>query len=138
MPRFTPGELRVMRLLWDHGEMKPGEVRERYPEPIKDPALRSYLSTLLEKGHVERRRVGRAYVYRATTAARSAFGDTLRELVDAYCGGSVRALVMNLIRAERLDDAELLALRRLESSGRSTAARRTSRSSRALIGSSRS
>ena len=62
MPRFTPGELKVMRLLWEHGELKPAELQERFPEPIKNPALRSYLTTLLEKGHVTRRRVGKAYL----------------------------------------------------------------------------
>ena len=50
MSRFTPGELKVMRLLWEHGELKPAELQERFPEPIKNPALRSYLTTLLEKG----------------------------------------------------------------------------------------
>ena len=62
MPRFTPGELKVMRLLWEHGEMKPADLQKRFPEPIKNPALRSYLTTLLEKGHVTRRLVGKAYL----------------------------------------------------------------------------
>jgi predicted transcriptional regulator len=37
----------------------------------------------------------------------------LSELVDTYCGGSVQALVMNIIRAERLSDDELLKLKKL-------------------------
>jgi BlaI family transcriptional regulator, penicillinase repressor len=118
MPRFTPGELRVMRLLWEHGELKPAELQDRFPEPIKNPALRSYLTTLLEKGHVSRRRVGRAYYYKAVTRARPAFRAMLDELVEAYCGGSTRALVMSLIRAERLSEAELLELKRLADAGR--------------------
>jgi BlaI family penicillinase repressor len=113
MPRFTPGELRVMKLLWEHGELKPGELQDRFPEPIKNPALRSYLTTLFEKGHVVRRRVGRAYYYKAATRSRSAFRTMLSELVDTYCGGSVQALVMNIIRAERLSEDELLKLKRL-------------------------
>ena len=48
MPRFTPGELKVMSLLWEHGELKPAEIQERFPEPIKNPALRSYLTTLVD------------------------------------------------------------------------------------------
>jgi predicted transcriptional regulator len=113
MPRFTPGELRVMKLLWEHGELKPGELQDRFPEPIKNPALRSYLTTLLEKGHVVRRRVGRAYFYKAVTGSRSAFRTMLSELVDTYCGGSVQALLMNIIRAERLSEDELLKLKQL-------------------------
>src|SRR3954467_4518595 len=113
MPRFTPGELKVMRLLWEHGEMKPAELQERFPEPIKNPALRSYLTTLVEKGHVTRRRVGKAYCYKAVTRSRSAFRTMLGELVETYCGGSVPALVMNLIKSEKLSEADLLELKRL-------------------------
>jgi predicted transcriptional regulator len=113
MRQFTPGELKVMRLLWEHGELKPAELQERFPEPIKNPALRSYLTTLVEKGHVTRRRVGKAYYYKALTRPRSAFRRTLRELVETYCNGSVQALVMNIIRLERLSEEDLVALKRL-------------------------
>jgi BlaI family transcriptional regulator, penicillinase repressor len=113
MPRFTPGELKVMRLLWEHGEMKPAALQTRFPEPIKNPALRSYLTTLLEKGHVTRRRVGKAYFYKAATRSRSAFRTLLGELVENYCGGSIRALVMNIIKSERLSRDELLELKQL-------------------------
>ena len=84
MPKFTPGEMKVMRLLWEHGELKPSELQERFPEPIKNPALRSYLTTLLDKGHVTRRLVGKAYYYKAVTRPRSAFRAMLGELVDSY------------------------------------------------------
>ena len=113
MPRFTPGELKVMCLLWEHGELKPAELQARFPEPIKNPALRSYLTTLVEKGHLTRRRVGKAYYYKAVTRSRSAFRTMLGELVEAYCGGSVSALVMNLIKSEKLSEADLLELKRL-------------------------
>ena len=120
MPQLTPGELKVMKLLWEHGELKPSELQDRFPEPIKNPALRSYLTILLEKGHVTRRRVGKAYFYKAVTRSRSAFRTMLSELVDAYCGGSVQALVMNIIKAERLSEDELLELKRLADGGDST------------------
>jgi BlaI family transcriptional regulator, penicillinase repressor len=113
MPRFTPGELKVMRLLWEHGELKPAELQERFPEPIKNPALRSYLTTLLDKGHVSRRLVGKAYYYKAATRPRPAFRTMLGDLADAFCGGSVQHLVMNIIKAERLRADELLELKRM-------------------------
>ena len=117
MARFTPGELKVMRLLWQRGELKPAELQELYPEPIKNSALRSYLSILLEKGHVSRRRVGKAYYYKAVTRSRSAFRKTLRELAETYCGGSLQSLVMNIIRLEKLSEDDLIALKRLADEG---------------------
>ena len=113
MPPFTPGERQVMRVLWQHGELPPGEIQKYYPEPIKNSALRSYLTILVGKGHVTRRKVGKAYHYQAVTRRRSAFRETLRELLDTYCGGSTRALLMNLIRSEKLDEEELLRIKRL-------------------------
>jgi predicted transcriptional regulator len=120
MPPFTPGELNVMRLLWEHGELKPGELQARYPEPIKNSALRSYLTILLEKGHVSRRKAGKAYFYKAITRRESAFRTTLREFVNAYCGGSNQALLMNLISSEKLGERELVALKRLANDAEST------------------
>lgn len=113
MPRFTPGELAVMQVLWEHGELKPSEVQQRFPEPIKNPALRSYLGILVEKGHISRRKVGKAYYYQAVTRRKTALHSTIRELVDAYCEGSARNLMLNLIRAEKLSQADLLELKRL-------------------------
>ena len=117
MPQFTPGELAVMRILWEHGELKPADIQRRFPTAIKNPALRSYLGILVEKGHVARRKVGRAYFYKPVTRRQAAFRSTLREMVEAYCDGSMKGLVLNLIRAEKLSEAELLELKRLADGG---------------------
>ena len=113
MPRFTSGELKVMRILWTHGEMKPAEIQREFPHQIKNPALRSYLTILLEKGHVTRRRRGRAYYYRAKTKRESTFRSMLRELVNSCCGGSTEALLCRLIKSENLSEKDLLELKRL-------------------------
>src|SRR5271168_1589632 len=109
---LTTGELDVIRVLWEHGELKPAEIQNRFPRPIKNAALRSYLSILLEKGHVTRRQVGKAYFYKAKTKRESAFVRTLKEIINSYCEGSPQALVMALIKSERLSEAELLRLKR--------------------------
>ena len=113
MTPLTPGELKVMRLLWEHGEMKPADLQGRFPEPIKNPALRFYLKTLLEKGHVTRRKVGKAYFYKPATRPRSAFRSMLGEFVDAHCGGSIQTLVLNIIKSEKFSEDDLLKLKRL-------------------------
>jgi BlaI family transcriptional regulator, penicillinase repressor len=113
MAQFTPGELNIMRLLWEHGELKPGDLQARFPEPIKNSALRSYLTILLQKGHVSRRKAGKAFFYKAVTRRESAFRTTLREFVNVYCGGSTQALLLNLISSEKLSERELVALKRL-------------------------
>ncbi|MCP4645282.1 MAG: BlaI/MecI/CopY family transcriptional regulator [bacterium] len=112
MPRFTPGELECMQVLWDHGELKPAEIQERLPRSVKNPALRSYLSILLEKGHVTRRKVGKAYFYKAKTRQDRAFRSMIRELATTFCGGSTRELVAHLVKAEKLSPEDIEELTR--------------------------
>jgi BlaI family transcriptional regulator, penicillinase repressor len=113
MHKLTPSELAVMQLLWEHGEMKPAEIQKLYPEPIKNPALRSLLTILHDKGHVARRKVGKAFYYQALTRQASAFRTVLRDFVDNYCGGSLQSLLLNVIQTEKLSREELVELQRL-------------------------
>ena len=117
MTRFTSGEQAVMALLWQHGELKPADIQKQFPWEIKNPALRSHLTILLNKGHVVRRKVGKAFYYKAATPKQNAFQRTLTELIDNYCGGSARSLLLNLIQHEKMSEAELLELQRLASGG---------------------
>ena len=127
MERFTPGEMEVMQVLWEHGELKPAEIQSKFARPIKNPALRSYLSILLEKGHVTRRLRGKAFYYKHKTKRRSAFRSLVCELVNNFCGGSTEALIFNLIKSENLSEEELLDLKRLaEKDGPKSASKRRS------------
>ena len=92
MPHFTKGELEVMRILWEHGELKPAEIQRRFPWELKNPSLRSYLTILLDKGHVVRRRIGKAYFYKAKTRRDSAFRSMVRDVARVCCDGSVEVL----------------------------------------------
>ena len=129
MAQFTAAELEVMQILWQHGEMKPAEIQKRFPRKIKNPALRSVLSILFEKGHVTRHLQGKAYFYKVTTKQRHAFRRMLRELVDTFCSGSTEALLLNLIKSEELSEDDLLELKRLadEGASRGEKSRRKSR-----------
>lgn len=119
MPRFTQGELEVMRILWAHGELKPAEIQGRFPRKITNSTLRSYLAILLDKGHLDRRRVGKAYHYRTKTRRDSAFRTMLRDLTRVCCDGSVDVLICHLIRSEKLSEEDLLELKRLSEASRS-------------------
>ena len=125
MQRFTDGELEVMRILWEHGELKPPEIREKFPRRIKDPALRSYLKILIEKGHVLRERKGKPYFYRARTKPESVFRSMCTQLVDTFFHGSTEALLCRLIKSEDLSAEELLKLKELAVDGAQNPRRKT-------------
>jgi BlaI family transcriptional regulator, penicillinase repressor len=113
MAQFTAGEMEVMRIVWEHGELKPSEIQRRFPRPIKNAALRSYLTILHEKGHLARRRKGNAFYYRPKTRRESTFRSMLTDLVDTFCNGSVEALLCHLLAKEKLSREELLDLQRM-------------------------
>ena len=109
--RFTPGELECMRVLWEHGELKPGEILERLPRELNNSALRSYLTILVEKGHVTRRKVGKAYYYQAKAPRERAFRDMVQELAGTFFGGSTKRLAAHLVASEDLSAADVEELR---------------------------
>ena len=113
MARFTPGEMEVMRILWEHGELKPSEIQVQFGRPIKNSALRSYLSILHGKGHVSGRRRGNAFYYRPKTKREKTFRSMLNELVNTFCDGSIEALLCRLLAKENLSQRELLELQRM-------------------------
>jgi predicted transcriptional regulator len=102
-----------MRILWDHGEQNPSEIQKRYPRPIKNAALRFQLRVLLEKGHIARRKLGRAYYYRAVTPRQGAFKKMVQRMAEIYCQGSTAGLIAELIKTEKLSEQEIQALKQL-------------------------
>lgn len=114
MDAFTPGELEIMQVLWQADEpLKPGEIEERFPRPIRNAALRSALLILVDKGHVVRKRDGRAYLYSARTRPQPELRRMARRLADLFAGGSTRALIAHLVRAEKLSPEDVDKLRRI-------------------------
>lgn len=110
---FTRGELEVMQVLWEHGVLKPTEIQERFPRPIRNAALRSVLLILLEKGHVTRKKISRAYYYKATTPRERTLRRLVRSLANVFCGGSSKALIARLIKMENLSEEDIRELQRL-------------------------
>ena len=118
MSSFTAGELEIMRILWDYGEQKPSEIQGRHPRPIKNAALRFQLKILFEKGHIVRRKIGKAYYYEAVTPRKGAFKKMVQRIAEIYCQGSTAGLIAELIKTEKLNEAEILQLEQLAESKR--------------------
>ena len=75
----------IMRLLWSSGEAALGTVVERLSEGDRRPAyttITTILSRLRERGLVERRRRGRAAMYRAVVSEAQLIDTTSEQAVD--------------------------------------------------------
>jgi predicted transcriptional regulator len=95
---LAPLELDCMNTLWPMGEGTVREIRDRLSErrPRAYTTIMTIMSRLARKGVVERRKVGRAYFYRANLSAEEARAQALRQVVENFFGGSVDALLAQL------------------------------------------
>ncbi len=113
MATFTTGESEIMKILWDSGEQKPSEIQVRHPRKIRNAALRFQLKVLLEKGHVTRTKIGKAYYYKAATARKGAFKKMAKRMAEMFCRGSAAGLITELIKTEKLNEKEIQELKEL-------------------------
>jgi predicted transcriptional regulator len=95
---LAPLELDCMNTLWPIGEGTVREIRDRLAErrPRAYTTIMTIMDRLARKGVVERRKVGRAYYYRANLSAEEARSQALRQVVENFFGGSSEALLAQL------------------------------------------
>ena len=113
MATFTSGESEIMKILWDYGEQKPSEIQAMHPRKIRNAALRFQLKVLLEKGHVTRTKIGKAYYYKAATPRKGAFKKMAKRMAEMFCRGSAAGLITELIKTEKLNEKEIQELKEL-------------------------
>ncbi len=98
---LAPLERDCMTALWPLGEATVRDIREALlaVRPRAYTTIMTIMDRLAHKGIVTRRKVGRAYVYRAAVTAEEARSRAVGQLVENFIGGSPAALVTHLTRA---------------------------------------
>jgi len=119
MPRpsaktLTPGELRIMRVLWSRGPSTASQVAGSIKGPVlaKNTVLTT-LGILERKGQITHEAEGRAFLYRATVDEQAARKSVLDDLVARFFGGSRRALLMHVIEDEVIGEDEVSRIREI-------------------------
>ena len=95
---LAPLELDCLNALWPCGEASVRQIQEalRPTRPRAYTTIMTILDRLAQKGIVERRKSGRAWIYRANISAEQARTHALSQVVDGFFGGSARALATHL------------------------------------------
>jgi len=95
---LAPLELDCMNTLWPMGEGTVREIRDRLAErrPRAYTTIMTILDRLAKKGIVERRKTGRAYVYKPNLSAEDARSQALHQVVENFFGGSKAAVRAHL------------------------------------------
>lgn len=95
---LAPLELDCMNALWPLGEATVRDVQEALVEvrPRAYTTIMTILDRLAHKGVVTRRKIGRAYLYRANLTPDSARESAVERLVAGFFGGSRELLMQHL------------------------------------------
>ncbi len=110
---LTEAELRLMKILWRRGESAVTDLVAALPDG-EQLAYNSVLTTiriLEQKGYVEHRQEGRAFVYRPCVAEHEAGRSEVRNVLNRFFGNSRERLVLSLLGDEEISAAELERLR---------------------------
>jgi predicted transcriptional regulator len=110
---LTEAELRLMKILWRRGESAVNDLVLAMPDG-ETLAYNSVLTTiriLEQKGYVEHRQEGRAFVYRPCVAEQEASRSEVRHLMGRFFGNSRERLLLSLLGDEEIAPEELLRLK---------------------------
>ena len=105
--RFTPRELDVMAVLWQHGSATVADVKAGIKDDLAYVTVLTVLRTLEAKGHVRHVQEGKAFRYFPKTKSASAGSGALARVLDKMYRGSREMLVASLHDKEDVSDAEL-------------------------------
>jgi predicted transcriptional regulator len=110
---LTEAELRLMKILWDRGESAVNDVVAAMPEG-EALAYNSVLTTiriLEQKGYVEHRQEGRAFIYRPIVAEHEASRSEVKHVLSRFFGNSRERLLLTLLGDGEISREELERLR---------------------------
>ncbi len=110
----TPGELEVLKVLWERGPSTVREVMEVLNETRRRAytSVMSLLGVMTEKGLLTREPKGRAYVYRAKVTREKTLGQMVDDLLGRAFEGSASTLVARLLDQSSPSPEELEEIRR--------------------------
>lgn len=112
---LTDVELEIMQVLWD---LERGTVREVY-EVLRERRQVAYttvmtmMSILEEKGHVNRRKEGRAFLYTPARPRQKVIASMVDEFVGRVFGGSAKPLVLGLAKEKKLSAEDFREIERM-------------------------
>ncbi|HKD59758.1 MAG TPA: BlaI/MecI/CopY family transcriptional regulator [Terracidiphilus sp.] len=110
---LTEAELRLMRILWRRGESAVNDLVAAMPEG-EELAYNSVLTTiriLEQKGYVDHRQEGRAFIYRPIVAEQEASRSEVKHVLNRFFGNSREQLLLTLIGDGEISRDELERLK---------------------------
>lgn len=110
---LTEAELRLMKILWRRGESAVNDLVTAMPDG-EILAYNSVLTTiriLEQKGYVDHRQEGRAFIYRPIIAEQEASRSEVKHILGRFFGNSREQLLLSLLGEGDISRDELKRLK---------------------------
>lgn len=110
---LTEAELRIMRVLWDRGESLVSDLVSAMPEetPLAYNSILTTVRILEQKGYVDHRQEGRAFLYSACVAEDAASRSEVRHVLNRFFDNSRERLMLSLLGDGDISADELQRLK---------------------------
>jgi predicted transcriptional regulator len=110
---LTRCEMEVMDVVWRHGRVTVQDVVDGLERPRAYTTVMTTLRILESKrGVLRREKQGRAYVYEPTVSRDAVSRGVALELKERLFGGSIKSLMLNLLRSDDLSREDVQELKR--------------------------
>ncbi len=114
-PRMvTKAEAEVMNVIWDHATISVAEIVERLPRSLAYTTVMTMVRILEEKGFIAKcGKRGRAFLYEAAVGRDQVRCSMSHEVANRLFGGSVKSLVLNLVKDDAISADDLAEVKRM-------------------------
>ena len=110
---LTEAELRIMRILWERGESLVSDLVSALPAeaPLAYTSVLTTVRILEQKGYVEHRQEGRAFLYSPCVAQHDASRSEVRHVLHRFFDNSREQLMLSLLGEGDITAEELQRLK---------------------------
>ena len=110
---LTEAELRIMKILWIQGESLVSDLVSAMPvsAPLAYNSVLTTVRILEQKGYVEHRQEGRAFLYSPCIAEHDASRSEVRHVMHRFFGNSREQLMLSLLGEGEITPEELQRLK---------------------------
>lgn len=92
-----------MDVLYRLGQAPASDIRDAMPDPPSNTAVRTMLTILQDKGHVQFVRQGAKYIYMPVVPRDEVAKETIDRVVKNFFGGSIERVVSTLLNSQETD-----------------------------------
>jgi len=107
-PALSPVQLEIMNVVWDRGDVTVSDVWKALlaDRKISRGSVQTMVIRLEEKGWLQHREVGQAFLYTAVFPRETVQKNLVADLADAAFSGSTEGLIWSLLEGRGISKAE--------------------------------